>query len=84
MMLVRRLAGGCRRRLRRASWLAGSVSPGPTSPPAVQGCRWPGGADAACPVGARPGHQRSGRITHDYAEEVYLLEGEITDLTLGL
>ena len=24
-----------------------------------------------------------GMITHDYVEEVYLLEGELTDLTLG-
>jgi hypothetical protein len=32
-----------------------------------------------------PGLDTSGAgvITHDYVEEVYLLEGELTDLTLG-
>jgi hypothetical protein len=35
--------------------------------------RWVPGLDASA----------AGVITHDYAEEVYLLDGELTDLTLG-
>ncbi|MET9229481.1 cupin domain-containing protein [Lentzea sp. NPDC003310] len=30
-----------------------------------------------------PGLETSGVLRHDYHEEVYLLEGELTDLTLG-
>lgn len=30
-----------------------------------------------------PGLETSGVIRHDYHEEVYLLEGDLTDLTLG-
>ncbi|SER42656.1 ChrR Cupin-like domain-containing protein [Lentzea xinjiangensis] len=30
-----------------------------------------------------PGLRTSGVIRHDYHEEVYLLEGDLTDLTLG-
>ena len=29
------------------------------------------------------GTSSAGVITHDYAEEMYLLDGELTDLTLG-
>ena len=35
--------------------------------------RWAPGLDTSA----------AGVITHDYVEEVYLLEGELTDLTLG-
>ncbi|MGZ3143588.1 cupin domain-containing protein [Lentzea chajnantorensis] len=31
----------------------------------------------------QPGLETSGVIRHDYHEEVYLLEGDLTDLTLG-